>query len=285
MNRSKLGRFLIAFFWIVGIGLLLGGISVNLLIAYAAILAFVAIAFVAAVIRRKHEAAKSKPKASPDVLYAPIKPPDYTDILSMIHSACSIAASKPVKSSLQQEGPYVESGSYPSDWRKRRELVFKRDGNRCVLCGTDLKGTIRHVHHIVMKAMSHNHDFNNLVGLCIDCHSVLPGHERMEWYCPGDRFTEIKEYVLANYDLDALPKTPIAIYGSIGKKTALVIETNRPSNEELYRGALLTVVNVGFSEDRATQLLAGFSFEHYTAAKFQEFLDGVLRLRYPYMRR
>jgi len=60
----------------------------------------------------------------------------------------------------------------PSDWVKRRAIVLKRDGHRCVECGKPAN----QVDHIIA---GDDHSFENLRALCRECHgkkSSAEGH-------------------------------------------------------------------------------------------------------------
>lgn len=58
------------------------------------------------------------------------------------------------------------------DWPAQRKKALKRDGKKCVLCGTDIS-TILEVHHIIpFKSCHHNEDWN-LITVCTDCHDII----------------------------------------------------------------------------------------------------------------
>lgn len=59
---------------------------------------------------------------------------------------------------------------YSKDWENIRRLVYRRDGNRCVLCGQ--KGRL-HAHHLVPVRISHDNSISNLVSVCEKCHRRL----------------------------------------------------------------------------------------------------------------
>ena len=61
----------------------------------------------------------------------------------------------------------------PRDWQTRREYVLKRDGYRCVKCGSERS---LHVHHKCPVSKVANHSVGNLVTLCASCHSEEDGH-------------------------------------------------------------------------------------------------------------
>lgn len=59
---------------------------------------------------------------------------------------------------------------YSKNWESIRKLVYRRDGNRCVLCGQ--KGKL-HAHHLVPVKISHSNSMSNLVSVCEKCHRRL----------------------------------------------------------------------------------------------------------------
>jgi hypothetical protein len=61
-------------------------------------------------------------------------------------------------------------------WQKRRTVVRKRDGNRCVRCGSERKLS---VHHIVKPQHGGDDSLDNLVTLCSRCHGLQ--HRKGGW--------------------------------------------------------------------------------------------------------
>ena len=59
---------------------------------------------------------------------------------------------------------------YTEDWDTIRRNVYRRDGNRCVLCGA--KGKL-HCHHIIPVRISKDNSMSNLVSVCTKCHKKL----------------------------------------------------------------------------------------------------------------
>ena len=61
-------------------------------------------------------------------------------------------------------------GGSTSEWRKLREMVFKRDGEMCVQCGEDDKSVL-HIDHIIPKRIvgSAGDQLDNLQVLCKAC--------------------------------------------------------------------------------------------------------------------
>lgn len=66
------------------------------------------------------------------------------------------------------------SASLPPDWPKRRARVKRRDGNRCVRCGSTTK---LEVHH---KGDRDDHRDHMLETLCHDCHQRETVQESIE---------------------------------------------------------------------------------------------------------
>ena len=67
---------------------------------------------------------------------------------------------------------------YPSDWNKRRKLVYRRDNYQCQRCGR--RGGSRgnaelHAHHIRPKSKGGSHQLTNLTTVCQQCHSNIHG--------------------------------------------------------------------------------------------------------------
>ena len=68
----------------------------------------------------------------------------------------------------------------PENWNEIRKVCFDRDKMTCQRCGLYLIQSIFHVHHIVPRSRNGNHDFENLITLCVDCHSLQGGkHEQL----------------------------------------------------------------------------------------------------------
>lgn len=65
---------------------------------------------------------------------------------------------------------------YPSDWDRRREEVYERDGYECQNCGRigGPNGDVElHAHHVVPKASGGTHQLSNLTTVCDDCHRAI----------------------------------------------------------------------------------------------------------------
>lgn len=58
-----------------------------------------------------------------------------------------------------------------------RQLVIERDQGRCVFCGTECLGKDCHVHHIDQKWDEYRNDIDNLVTLCVTCHTIKGVHK------------------------------------------------------------------------------------------------------------
>ena len=61
-------------------------------------------------------------------------------------------------------------------WQKRRAAVMKRDGNRCVFCGSSEKLS---VHHKVKAKHGGTDHPDNLVTLCGRCHRLADRRKRI----------------------------------------------------------------------------------------------------------
>lgn len=60
----------------------------------------------------------------------------------------------------------------PDDWTLRTSYILKRDGYKCVICGS--RDNL-HVHHIVPVSVRPDHSEHNLITLCIRCHDRQAG--------------------------------------------------------------------------------------------------------------
>ena len=58
------------------------------------------------------------------------------------------------------------------DYRKLREQVPRRDGWRCQLCGSMSN---LEVHHTKLRSQSGDDSEQNLITLCVACHSLAHG--------------------------------------------------------------------------------------------------------------
>jgi len=70
---------------------------------------------------------------------------------------------------------------YPSDWNKRRELVYERDSYTCQNCGErggQFGPAELHAHHGVPKSKGGTHQLSNLTTYCSDCHKAIHGKGR-----------------------------------------------------------------------------------------------------------
>jgi len=76
-----------------------------------------------------------------------------------------------------------DQNEYGPDWPAIREIVRKRDGFRCQVCGTKESVKEHHVHHKVpFRAFANTADANqleNLVTLCNDCHQRVEQNVRI----------------------------------------------------------------------------------------------------------
>lgn len=58
-----------------------------------------------------------------------------------------------------------------TSWKKIRSGVIRRDGGRCIECGTALNSPEAHVHHLIPRAFGGSDSEDNLVTLCQACHA------------------------------------------------------------------------------------------------------------------
>ena len=63
------------------------------------------------------------------------------------------------------------SGS-TTKWRKLREIVIRRDGGMCVICGDDERLTVDHIHE---RQHGGGDQLDNLQTLCQNCHKAKSG--------------------------------------------------------------------------------------------------------------
>ena len=63
------------------------------------------------------------------------------------------------------------------DYQKLREHVLRRDGWRCQLCGSMSN---LEVHHKELRSQSGEDSEQNLITLCIACHSLSHGGQRFK---------------------------------------------------------------------------------------------------------
>jgi len=81
----------------------------------------------------------------------------------------------------KQRSAVKETKSYqerPDDWGLRKSYILKRDGYKCVKCGSHKN---LHVHHRIPVSSQPDHSENNLITLCILCHADEggPGHNSL----------------------------------------------------------------------------------------------------------
>lgn len=65
-----------------------------------------------------------------------------------------------------------------SEYRKHQEFVFKRDGFKCVYCGTDKDLTLDHQ---IPQSRGGGHEPENLVTCCATCNSSKGARTPEEW--------------------------------------------------------------------------------------------------------
>lgn len=63
---------------------------------------------------------------------------------------------------------------YPADWDEKRRKACKIAKGTCSYCFE--KGLTLHTHHMIPLSKGGSNELNNLVCICIKCHSVLHPH-------------------------------------------------------------------------------------------------------------
>lgn len=58
---------------------------------------------------------------------------------------------------------------YPDNWNELSKAAKRRDGRRCVRCGSTKPPL--HAHHVISLSRGGSNDIGNLITLCEDCHS------------------------------------------------------------------------------------------------------------------
>lgn len=59
------------------------------------------------------------------------------------------------------------TSSLPSDWKRRKAAVTRRDGPKCRLCGSQHN---LELDHVIERADGGSDDLGNLRLLCVSCH-------------------------------------------------------------------------------------------------------------------
>ncbi|HEY9747452.1 MAG TPA: HNH endonuclease signature motif containing protein [Allocoleopsis sp.] len=92
---------------------------------------------------------------------------------------------------------YTRVGKYPKVWEKGiiQRILLSWAGRKCENCGTTDEQASLHVHHLRWKA-KHDCRFENLVVVCVRCHTIL--HNRQ--YQPGvdwqERWGPVPEWAI-----------------------------------------------------------------------------------------
>lgn len=109
----------------------------------------------------------------------------------------------------EKDNNCTERGRDPSDWSMRRNIVWHRDKMMCQCCGMWLNLEECHIHHIQRRSEGGTHELTNLITLCKDCHTKMPGHEKMKAYtsyyigkkihAPNCKYAKHASRVIATY--------------------------------------------------------------------------------------
>lgn len=89
-------------------------------------------------------------------------------------SHCIEILSKYEKSQYFDDGYVSSFGYYPDDWEVISKSVRIRDNYTCQECGG--KKTLLHVHHKEPLSKGGSNDFDNLITLCMECHTNKHPH-------------------------------------------------------------------------------------------------------------
>lgn len=84
---------------------------------------------------------------------------------------------------------------YPPFWKYLREVILKRDGNRCQVTGCPSRVEL-HIHHMTAVSQGGEHVPSNLVTLCDFHHALEPaeGHERIWGSIKNRYFTMVRSH-------------------------------------------------------------------------------------------
>jgi hypothetical protein len=67
------------------------------------------------------------------------------------------------------------------NWKLLSKKILKRDDYTCQSCGVSLKERKHNTHHIIPFSISHDNSENNLVSLCIPCHTSIEHFTRLQY--------------------------------------------------------------------------------------------------------
>lgn len=80
-------------------------------------------------------------------------------------NCANLALSKPI------DNYFLGKGSKKSAiWRRLRREILEKYDNKCVLCGRNIK---LQIHHIIPRDNGGKHNTNNLIPVCVKCHSSI----------------------------------------------------------------------------------------------------------------
>lgn len=128
---------------------------------------------------------------------------------------------------------------YPPDWDAIRDAVKRRDGYRCVDCGTT--NTMLHAHHIVSLYKGGTNDLWNLKTVCESCHASYHDHmQNPEPKQPAKKTRKSKPTKTTMY-------CPPATFGDMGLPGQETSQTRKPPNPSDSSSARSILRNLGCS--------------------------------------
>jgi DNA-directed RNA polymerase subunit RPC12/RpoP len=64
-------------------------------------------------------------------------------------------------------------GRLPTDWARRKEIVWNRDDKKCLRCGRKIQSSESQLALIKKVDFGGEYNFENLITLCFDCNKIL----------------------------------------------------------------------------------------------------------------
>ena len=103
------------------------------------------------------------------------------DLKSKKRHFCSKSCASAARIYPSRRSPHHRDTGEPL-WRRKRRIVWKRDGGICHVCCVDVRPTDYHCGHIVDQAVGGSDDLDNLVVMCASCNLTKPFHRSREEY-------------------------------------------------------------------------------------------------------